>query len=60
IIHVAIRRGIRIAHRSLAGGISEGQKLDLDKLLDPREGIRIPRFGRWWDGHWGLPHFVRG
>ena len=41
IIHVAIRRGIRIAHRALAGGISEGQKLDLDKLLDPREGTSV-------------------
>ncbi|XHE16579.1 DUF4158 domain-containing protein (plasmid) [Agrobacterium deltaense] len=41
IIHVAIRRGIRIAHRALADGISEGQKLDLDKLLDPREGTSV-------------------
>ena len=38
IIHVAIRRGIRIGHRALAGGLSEQQKLDLEKLLDPREG----------------------
>ncbi|MEK1946925.1 MAG: DUF4158 domain-containing protein [Ensifer adhaerens] len=41
IIHVAIRRGIRIAHRALAGGLSEEQKLDLDKLLDPREGTNV-------------------
>ncbi|AYM65996.1 hypothetical protein At12D13_48440 (plasmid) [Agrobacterium fabrum] len=36
IIHVAIRRGIRIAHRALAGGLKDHQKLNLDKLLDPR------------------------
>ncbi len=41
IIHVAIRRGIRIAHRALAGGLSEGQKRDLDKLLDPRAGTNV-------------------
>ncbi|QYA10524.1 Tn3 family transposase (plasmid) [Agrobacterium larrymoorei] len=41
IIHVAIRRGIRIAHRALAGGLSEGQRLDLDKLLDPRDGTSL-------------------
>jgi len=41
ILHLAIRRGIRIAHRALAGGLSEGQKLDLDKLLDPREGTSV-------------------
>lgn len=38
IIHVVIRRGIRIANRALAGGLSDDQKLKLDKLLDPREG----------------------
>uniref|UniRef100_UPI0032667BDF hypothetical protein n=1 Tax=Mesorhizobium sp. SB112 TaxID=3151853 RepID=UPI0032667BDF len=41
IIHVAIRRGIRIAHRALAGGLSEGHKRDLDKLLDPRAGTNV-------------------
>lgn len=41
IIHVAIRRGIRIAHRALVGGLSESQKRDLDKLLDPREGTNV-------------------
>lgn len=41
IIHIAIRRGIRIAHRALAGGLSDYQKLDLDKLLDPREGTSV-------------------
>ena len=41
IIHVAIRRGIRIAHRALAGGLSDDQKLGLDKLLDPREGTSV-------------------
>ena len=41
IIHVAIRRGIRIAHRALAGGLSEQQKLDLEKLLDPRERTSV-------------------
>lgn len=41
IIHVAIRRGIRIAHRALASGLSGGQKLDLDKLLDPHEGTSV-------------------
>nr|WP_245416008.1 Tn3 family transposase [Mesorhizobium denitrificans] len=41
IIHVAIRRGIRIAHRALAGGLSEDQKRDLNELLDPREGMSV-------------------
>lgn len=41
IIHVAIRRGVRIAHRALAGGLSDDQKLNLDKLLDPREGKNL-------------------
>ncbi|KAB2729235.1 DUF4158 domain-containing protein [Brucella intermedia] len=41
IIHVAIRRGVRIAHRALAGGLSDDQKLNLDKLLDPREGTSV-------------------
>lgn len=44
IIHVAIRRGIRIAriaHQALAGELSEVQKLGLDKLLDPREGTSL-------------------
>ncbi|WP_192886561.1 DUF4158 domain-containing protein [Agrobacterium sp. LAD9] len=40
IIHVAIRRGIRIAHRALASGLSESQKL-VDKLLDAREGTSL-------------------
>ena len=35
IIHVAIRRGIRIAHRALAGGLSEGQKLSLIHISEP-------------------------
>ncbi|WFU51535.1 Tn3 family transposase [Sinorhizobium terangae] len=41
IIHVAIRRGLRIAHRALAGGLSESQKLDLDRLLDMRAGTTV-------------------
>lgn len=41
ITHVAIRRGVRIAHRALAGGLSEVQKVELDKLLDPREGTGV-------------------
>ena len=41
IVHVAIRCGIRIAHRALAGGLSERQKLDLDKLLDPRAATSV-------------------
>ncbi|WP_084811381.1 DUF4158 domain-containing protein [Ensifer sp. BR816] len=41
ILHLAIRRGVRIAHRALAGGLSEGHKLDLDRLLDPREGTSV-------------------
>ncbi|WP_284316938.1 Tn3 family transposase, partial [Labrys miyagiensis] len=41
IVHLAIRRGIRIAHRALIGGLSHGQKLDLDKLLDAREGTSV-------------------
>ncbi|MGY6710101.1 MAG: Tn3 family transposase [Rhizobiaceae bacterium] len=41
IIHVAIRRGIRIAHRALAGGLSDDQRLELDKLLEAREGTNL-------------------
>ena len=41
ILHLAIRRGIRIAHRALASGLSEAHKLDLDKLLDARDGTSV-------------------
>lgn len=41
IIHVAIRRGVRIAHRALSNGLSESQKVSLDALLEIREGTAV-------------------
>ncbi len=41
IIHVAIRRGIRIGHRALANGLSQSQKAELDALLTLREGMAV-------------------
>ena len=41
IIHVAIRRGVRIAHRALSNGLTQHQKVDLDALLNMREGTAV-------------------
>jgi type IV pilus biogenesis protein CpaD/CtpE len=41
IIHIAIRRGIRIAHRALANGLSQNQKDSLEGLLAMRESTSV-------------------
>jgi Domain of unknown function (DUF4158) len=44
IVHLAVRRGLRIAHRALAGGFSEDHRRDLDQLLDPHPGTNVTTF----------------